>query len=69
MIKMLGGGATLLAHTELIDVSNPDKAGQVDARREEDGTWVIDVIVADAMQGGRASQTYEQTFGLRRQGN
>lgn len=47
---------------------SPEKAGSVNSRRDEDGQWVIDVMVADAMGGGRFSRTNESVYGLRRQG-
>ncbi|MEA1081970.1 hypothetical protein [Marinobacter qingdaonensis] len=47
---------------------NPDKAGSVQARQNDNGQWVIDVVVADALNGGRASKTYESVYGMRRQG-
>lgn len=57
------GGAPIVNITE-----NPSKAGSVQSRQNDDGQWVIDVIVADALNGGRASKTYQNTFGLKRQG-
>ena len=57
MIKMLGGGATLLAHTELIDVSNLDESGEIiaadDRRRgfhDANLNWHTDVSF-DANRG------------------
>lgn len=57
------GGAPIVNINE-----NPDKAGAVNARQNDDGQWVIDVMVADAMGGGRFSRTNESVYGLRRQG-
>lgn len=63
--KMRGGGsdAPIVNITE-----NPDKAGTVSARQNDDGQWVIDVIVADALNGGPASKTYQSVFGMKRKG-
>lgn len=58
-----GGGAPIVNITE-----NPARAGTVNTRQNSDGQWVIDVIVADALNGGRASKTYESVYGLGRQG-
>lgn len=58
-----GGSAPIVNITE-----NPARAGTVNARQNGDGQWVIDVIVADALNGGRASKTYESVYGLGRQG-
>ncbi len=58
-----GGAAPIVNITE-----NPARAGTVNARQNGDGQWVIDVIVADALNGGRASKTYESVYGLGRQG-
>jgi hypothetical protein len=49
-------------------VENPAKAGQVSSKQERDGQWVIEVIVADALSGGKASKTYESVYGMKRQG-
>ncbi|MBY5961722.1 hypothetical protein [Marinobacter nauticus] len=49
-------------------IENPSKAGSVQAKQNGDGQWVIDVIVADALSGGRASKTYESVYGMKRQG-
>ncbi len=64
--KMRGGnsgGAPIVNITE-----NPEKAGMVSARQNGDGQWVIDVMVADALNGGRGAKAYESVYGLRRQG-
>lgn len=45
----------------------PERAGMVDQRRDEGGQ-VIDIFVADIMGNGKAAQTLQGVYGVRRQG-
>ena len=48
MIKMLGGGATLLAHTELIDVSNLDESGEIIAANDILHGTLLKILAGDS---------------------
>lgn len=45
----------------------PERAGAVEQRRDEDAQ-VIDIFVADIMGNGKAAQTLQGVYGVRRQG-
>lgn len=47
--------------------ANPNDAGKVSSR-QEDGRWVIDVVVADTMGDGKIQKAMARKFGLANQG-
>lgn len=49
-------------------IEDATRAGTTETRKAQDGSWVIDVIVADALSNGRASKTQQKVYGLTRQG-
>ncbi|MCF6753185.1 phage tail tape measure protein [Pseudomonas stutzeri] len=56
------GGAPIVNIT-----ANPNEAGKATSR-QEDGRWVIDVVVADTMGDGRIKKAMQRKFGLSAQG-
>lgn len=57
-----GGSAPVVNIT-----ANPNEAGKVSSR-QEDGQWVIDVVVADTMGDGKIQKAMSRKFGLTSQG-
>lgn len=53
----------------VINITTPSgTTAQTDSRQDQDGKWVVDVLVANIQQGGKADKAIRSNYGLSRQG-
>lgn len=53
----------------VVNITTPSgTTTQTDSRQDQDGKWVVDVLVANIQQGGKADKAIRSNYGLSRQG-